>query len=55
MSYATMWKYRGGRKNNGRFTVFVRGRMQVGRSHKPTTKMAWRRKHTIQKKGWRNA
>ena len=42
MSYASMWKYRGGPKNNGRWAMFygwpgMKKRMDMGLNHRPHT------------------
>ncbi len=46
---------RSGPKNNGFFAVVCNGRLSMGRTHKPMTKLARMAFLTLPKKGWRNA
>jgi hypothetical protein len=46
---------RSGPKNNGYFAVVCNGRLSMGRTHKPMTKLARMAFFTLLKKGWRVA
>jgi hypothetical protein len=46
---------RSGPKNNGKFAVVFKGRLIIGRTHKPKTKLARMAFLTLPKKGWRVA
>lgn len=49
------WYCKGGPKNNGRFGIIINGHFEIGRNHKPMTRINRARLANKPKKGFKNA